>query len=395
EAYGGGLFTDGVDVFVNDSVFTRLSANAGEAYGGAIAIDGGANLSLVNSTMGTNAASFGGGAVAVFDGKLGTSGSFFQFNSAGLASATDPNAAVGGAIYLADDPNAKMSMVNTRVQQSEAADSGGAIWMGDQANALVRESTFITNEAKGDGPGDGGGAIFNDGGTLLIEFSSFTDSFALGTNGSGGTIHSSGDGRVILRGSDVRNSMAEMSGGALAIVDGSALVEGSNIRGSMTLSGPGGAVSSTGTAVVDFVDSTIAQSQSAAEGGALFLGAMTTTTLGDTVVTQSIAAGPGGAIFAEDGAGLTIQGSSALIFAEASSAPGIASGDTTTGLGNIKLLGALVLDAAVVGGSRNDLLEGDVSGNRFFGEAGNDTLDGRGGDDTLSYASRIHNEGMQ
>ncbi|XWN29399.1 MAG: calcium-binding protein [Devosia sp.] len=382
--YGGGIFVDGVDVVLTDSAFARNYAIGDVSYGGAIAVDGGVSLSMTGTDVNQNIASFRGGGIAVLDGHLGITDAELLRNWVGLISADEPNKSSGGAIYLADNPNVTMAMAEARIEGNLSLGSGGGLSMGPGANASVRDVVFHNNEARGLIVGDGGGAIHNDGGTLLVTTSTFTENRATGPQGSGGAIHSTGDGRLILRASDLRDNTAETRGGALAIFNGSALVDGSDIRGSTTQSGPGGALGVSGAAVVEVKDSTIALSESAFEGGAMILDPMTKTTLVDTVVTQSSAKFAGGAIFAADGAGLTIRGSSALIFADAPDGSVIASGRGASGTGNVELFGALVFDAAVVGGSRNDLLEGDVSGNRFFGEAGNDTLDGRGGDDTLS-----------
>ena len=85
-------------------------------------------------------------------------------------------------------------------------------------------TTFSFNTAAGDGADDGGGAIFNNGGTVIVNGASFDRNRATGTDGGGGAIFSVAGSVTIQRrsgfSSEFTDNSSTRAGGAVEIIDG-------------------------------------------------------------------------------------------------------------------------------------------------------------------------------
>ena len=172
--------------------------------------------------------------------------------------------------------------------------------------------TYLTeNIAQGAAADNGGGALFNDGGTLVVRDSTLDDNEATGTSGSGGGLLNLGVAR--LRDTDAFDNRASRAGGAVEAVGGSTrLIDVQLLRQHRGLqprqrrcAAPDRrrrGVACDGGAVVN--------NRAANEGGGLWNSADGTMTVTDVVVARNVANGDaadsgGGGVY-NDGGDLTL-----------------------------------------------------------------------------------------
>ena len=207
---GGALFVSDSDVTVTDSTFRGNSAR----FGGAVAMDGEATLSLVNVRMFANGATSSGGAVhQEGDSDVTVEGGRYAQNRAGF---------VGGAFTAGQDADS-LSLSNLSINRNVAGEDagefgirgGGAVYVAsnflDAPTRLSLDNVFAArNRAVSDGA---------DGGALLLRDALLT---VTDSNLAGNTADRQG-GNVFLAGLDavftdtfLRGGRAE-DGGGLAV----------------------------------------------------------------------------------------------------------------------------------------------------------------------------------
>jgi len=168
--HGGGAIycRRGSLVLRNGIGFTANTANEGFATGGALHVSNGSELRIDTCTFTDNEASRGGGALADASGPNHTTHISESNFTGNLASGT---LGAGGAIHLSG--GGSLSALGTSFSGNQASVMGGAIWTG-LSEIIVAESMFTENVANGTENIDGGGAIYNNGGTVeLVRISAF------------------------------------------------------------------------------------------------------------------------------------------------------------------------------------------------------------------------------
>lgn len=156
----GSIFNQGsssIGMKITDCIFKNNHA----AYGGAIYVDGG-NCEIINSVFESNYAPNGGGGISAVNGvKLTVSGSTFD----GDESLYD----AGGAIYVYNNTNA---IIKSTTFNNCLATAGSAI-ASLNANVTVFNSNFNRNKASWNG-----GAVYAMYGSLTLTSSEFYDNSA-------------------------------------------------------------------------------------------------------------------------------------------------------------------------------------------------------------------------
>lgn len=215
EQDGGGLRSrQNRRVRITDSTFT---GNQAAVNGGAIYSE--RRLDIENSTLRDNRAGERGGAVHMLtQGRLTIRASIVSNN---VATAND-----GGAIYS----ERRVDIENSTLNQNQAGDHGGAVYIITAGRLTILASTLNGNEATG----DDGGAIYsernttitdstlsnnqsgNDGGALNVELNlEITSSIITGNQAAdnGGGIHT--DRNVTISNSLIAGNVAADRGGGL------------------------------------------------------------------------------------------------------------------------------------------------------------------------------------
>ena len=230
----------------------------------------------------------------------------------------------------------------------------------------VVRTSLIGNVAGGLAADEGGGALFNDGGSLSVSNSQLLNNAANGTSGSGGGILNN-NGVLTVESSSIRGNSASRAGGGIEVNVGTtatnpvtASINLTTLRGNSTgaNTGNGGGLHLTGAGQVTVSGSSVGGNTAAAEGGGLWNSATGTMVVSDTDVSGNTASGPaadqGGGLFS-DGGSLRVQRSNVQ--------DNVADGAAGSGGGILNNLGKLRLDNSTITGNTAVRAGGGVEAN--------------------------------
>jgi CSLREA domain-containing protein len=380
---GGAVFNQGGTVTATRNFFDRNAATGEAGSGGHIlSVDG--EVTIDDALMLAGRANRAGGAIEVIAGEVTISNADFSDNSTGPAPGN------GGAIHVTAD--ALTTILNSDFISNVASAEGGAIWNSATGTMVLDGLLIRFNEARGDAVGQGGGGVFNDGGTLSVDDSILSQNAANGTGGSGGHLLSV-DGTVTVGTTTFEQGVAPRAGGAIEVIEGVLNVVGSRFEGNVTGEGPGngGAIHVTGAVRSRIEDSGFLSNVAANEGGALWNSATGTMTILSAGFFDNESPS-GGAVFSDGGATVigTLADGLASDFQENLSSDGVV---VVEGPGPLTMRDALLDDAdpvlgsqgadLFVGGNLNDTVDGRGGNDQLFGGLGNDFLMGGAGADVL------------
>ena len=290
---GGAVYTSG-EFGARDADFARNRAVDGGGRGGALFVDAG-TVYLEDVSLRFNEANAAGGAIEVGAARLILRDFTLSDNRAGEIFVGEPGTpGNGGALHVSGA--ADVALVNGRIDRNFAAAEGGGVWNSAEGEMTLRNVVATDNVADGGRVGQGGGAIYNDGGTLRINDSDFARNAATGSSGSGGALLSvAGQVRVIRTAFD--SNLANRAGGAVEVVDGRVtFVRGRLVRNvagpsSPATPGNGGAVHVGGEARTIFRGTRVSANDAAAEGGGLWNSADGRMTLRNVALSSNAAGG--------------------------------------------------------------------------------------------------------
>ena len=360
---GGGIFNDGgsLRIFSTDIRLNSADGAAGSG-GGILSVDGA--VIVDGTTLGLNEAARAGGGIEIIDGSLDIDGSSFVSNGAGTGGVTAAPGN-GGGIHVSGMSGTLVDVDDTTFRLNTAASEGGALWNQSGSTMNVGNVVIADNTASGDAADNGGGGIFNNGGTLIVRDTNLSFNDANGTAGSGGGIFST-DGNVTVFVSTFVGNTATRAGGGIEVVEGNTDVFGSVFGGNSTGGSPGngGAFHRTGTGTSLFTDSSFFSNFASAEGGALWNSATGTLAVNNGIIADNSASGAdadqgGGGIF-NDGGTLTVNGTTLrnnTANGASGSGGGILTADGTVTLADAVLQGN---DAQRAGGGL-EIITGDVT----------------------------------
>ncbi len=297
---GGAIYNDGTLSIDDNSTLTSNTASGVSGSGGALFSAAG-TVNITNSTLSSNAANRAGGAIEMINGSLTVTGSVITNNDVNGGAGT-PNPGNGGAFHISGSSAAAI-FDSTRVMANSAASEGGGLWNQAGSSLGVRNQTLVHgNTALGTSADNGGGGIFNNGGTLIVTGSTINSNMATGASGSGGGVFST-DGTVSISSSVIDSNSANRAGGAIEIIDGTLTVTNTamaynDVNGSAGTANPGngGALHVTGmSSTMVTIDSCMVMfNEAASEGGGLWgQSGSTLTVTNGTMVRANIAAGAG------------------------------------------------------------------------------------------------------
>ncbi|MCA9949956.1 MAG: right-handed parallel beta-helix repeat-containing protein, partial [Anaerolineales bacterium] len=238
---GGILVSPGSTVTIINST---LSSNAAANYGGGIENNGGL-LTIYNSTLAGNAADTGGG----IDNNTGTV--TMDNNTLSANSATSD----GGGIYNYGGP-LTMTM---GILDGNSATNGGGIYNTDSAILTINNSTFSGNPAT-----SGGGGLYNNSSeSVTISNSTFSDNSAAN---DGGGINSNNAGPLTINNSTLAGNWTMNRGGGIYNNSSNALtLNNSTFSGNWTTNYGGGIENDGGT--VALINSTFSGNSAGTGGG--------------------------------------------------------------------------------------------------------------------------------
>lgn len=257
----------GTTTITGDTSFTLSLADFGDA--GAIFNDGGSVQISGDALFGNNVGDNGGAIANDAGGSVTIDGATFEDNDAVLS---------GGAVHNA---NGTISITNaTFVNNNVIGNDGGAIYNANGAGTVTLANSTIT----GSDAANDGGAIWNGGG-LVVTSSMISDSNAI--SGSGGAIFNANAGTVTITRSTLASNSAGFRGGALRN-GGTATIETSTFSDN-SASNQGGAIVNHSLMFVN--NSTIAFNNSGLAGGGIRNAPAGTVNMTNTIVANNLSGG--------------------------------------------------------------------------------------------------------
>ena len=291
------------------SELSRLTLSDGDAgFGGAILVDSGADLTVLNSTLSGNSARFGGGGVDNF-------GTLSVLNSTLSGNSTQSG---GGGI---NNYGGELSVINSTLSGNSARLGGGGGITNNYGGELsVINSTLSDNSTNAVGVTSHGGGIYNAG-ALSVLNSKLSGNSA--DNGFGGGIFNYGT--LSMFNSTLSGNVASFGGGGIYSSLGTLSMFNSTLSGNVASFGGGGIYSRLGT--VSVLNSTLS-GNSAGIGGGIFGNNQDTLSLANSIVAAnaafsgdaniygSITTNEGGNVFGSNigGASDTVETNPANIF---------------------------------------------------------------------------------
>ena len=292
-AEGGGLWNGSGTMTISGTVIadnTAAGAGADQGGGGIYNLSGTLNLSgdvVISGNTATGAAGSGGGLLNDVGGKVTIENTTFTANTSVRAGGaiedngrdtgfvtidnvtfTGNNAGntpgYGGAVHMT--ANGNVNITNSIVSGNTAV-QGGGLWIGTGIMDIERVH-IAANTATGLAATDGGGGIYNTGGTLNVAASTLSLNTASGLLGRGGGLHLNGGTTTMLTSTVSGNSSLTNGGG---IYNNSTLTINANTIALNTSAINGGGISNEGTNTVNLKNTLI--SSNTALSGANLLGA--------------------------------------------------------------------------------------------------------------------------
>ena len=265
---GGGLYVaKGSTATLDDCSFDGNAASGASGSGGAVLNNGG-TLTATESSFQNNTANRAGGAIEATGESMTTlTDTDFADNQAGDAPGN------GGAFHISATGSA--TVTGGTVSGNTAAREGGGFW-NNTGTMTLSGVEFTDNVAQGDstamGGPVGGGAVFNNGGTLVATDVTASGNEASGFRGSGGAFMGSG-GSMRLTGGTISGNTAnragagiENAGGTVTLTD--VAVSDNVIPAATAAPGNGGGLHSGGGTVT--VNGGTFSGNQATEGGGLW-----------------------------------------------------------------------------------------------------------------------------
>ncbi|HEV3478074.1 MAG TPA: choice-of-anchor Q domain-containing protein, partial [Gaiellaceae bacterium] len=261
-AEGGGLFTEGGKVSVDNSVVSKnQAANGGALYSGGHVSQHGlrGRFEVKNSEIVENKAENGGGILNDGDAQLFVTDSVFTKNHS-----SDHGAAI------ASEGRSNMTLTRGQIIENESNGEGGGVWTHSERQHTIVDSTFLRNKAGVPIIEDGvlsedvagGGGLHTSGGPVTILGTSFDGNSAT-EEGGGISMHNLGD--VVLRDSILKNNRAYDGGGtensATRVTFDRVTVQGNRVGNS------GGGIYNTSSGEFKIFDSTIRDNAGVIGGG--------------------------------------------------------------------------------------------------------------------------------
>ena len=295
---GGAIYNDGGTLNVVGGEISGNMAIVGSGSGGALFNNAGV-LSVTDAAFTANVANRAGGAIEQVDGVATLSGVEFSGNNAGVEPAATAAPGNGGAMHITGTGDA--SIMGGSVSANVAAAEGGGFWnsLGEMIVSGVDENTPLLidqNVASGDASDQGGGGLFNNGGTLTVSNVTLMMNTADGAAGSGGGVLSDG-GTLTLTNVTLESNTSVRAGGGIEIDASDGGVDESTVsltnvnmtsNGTGPAPGNGGGLHITGGNVAATIGGgDVSMNTAASEGGGLWNGSGTMTVDGTNVQSNT------------------------------------------------------------------------------------------------------------
>ena len=297
---GGGVYADGSTVRLD---YGAMGWNFADRYGGAIDLTNGSDLHARDMAIGystffiirldfVNSAERGGGIYAQ-NSTLNIQDGNISVNQADY---------YGGGLFL---DNSTLDMTGATVGLSgitpgnslgSSGHYGAGLYLYQGSQAVLSDTTIISNTFSTSGSALGGGAYVHTGCALTLINSTVRDHSAPGSSGYGGGLYSY-SGSVTLDHSQVISNTAGNIGGGIRANGGTLVISNdSTVSHNRVLGSSGGGIAAANNADVDISDSTLQYNSAATDGGAIYIDEGTLDLTGWWDLRYNQADGNGGAV---------------------------------------------------------------------------------------------------
>lgn len=314
---------DVTTVTLDNCTFTGNGAVEGKTIsGGALYVQTGATLNMVDCQLAGNIVGNYGGAIYAKECEVNLTNTDFKENQSNFGSAlaldnvkfsaTDceisgnslnntTSATVPGAVYIYDNSDA--TLTNVLIKNNTGSSQGGGI------NVIDSKLTIYGSEISGhkvsktaDGSNPNGGGMYANDSTVVINDSIIDNNIA---TKYGGAIYSN-NSDISLNNSTISNSIAESSGGAMFVNSGSTNVTGGKFTNNISISGNGGAIANKGALYI--TNNALFESNISNMGGGAIYNYEITKTVDDVAVHTGCGyISINGATFSSNGGTLTFD----------------------------------------------------------------------------------------
>ncbi|BAO56399.1 T9SS type A sorting domain-containing protein [Nonlabens marinus] len=383
---GGGIFAEdgsGSVVINSGTLIDGNIATGVQGSGGGILMATGTRLTI-NGTVAepviisNNRASRAGGGLE--DWSLNTSTNSltnvqFTGNSAGVSVgsfSTNGGPGNGGAIHVTG-PGSN-TITGGSATNNTAANEGGGLWNGS-GTMTVSGVTINTNTAAGSDTAvagaSGGGGIYNEGGTLVLEQNTLvTNNLATGAQSTGGGILNAA-GTFTATDSEISGNESNRAGGGIE-TNGTSSVTLTNVTlnenstGVITGAGApgnGGGLHVSGSGSVDVNGGTVNTNTAANEGGGLWNGSGTMTVSGVTINSNTAAGSDTAVAGASGGGGIYNEGGTLVLEQNTAVTNNLATGAQSTGGGVLNAAGTFTATDSEISGNESNRAGGGIETN--------------------------------
>jgi len=342
---GGAIFSASGELSVTDSVFDLNETQGASGSGGAIFIaDGDADIS--NSDFDVNAANRAGGAIEIATGEVELTDNDFDGNITGTTNygPAGNGPGNGGAVHITGDAVTDGS--GGTFTNNDAAEEGGALGNSATGTMTIDDVVIDGNNADGPGSDQGGGGVFNNGGTLAISNTMITNNDASESAGSDGGVLTVG-GDVLITDSDISNNIAARAGAGVEVISGTVIVTDMTVSDNVfdeLGNGAGLHVTGDATNIINGGEFSYNGVLETEEGGGLWNSATDDMTIVGTTITDNIAAGDG----ADQGGGGVFNNGGTLSIYDADISDNRASGASGSGGGVLTVAGDVIIEDSTI-----------------------------------------------
>ncbi len=332
---GGGLFNQGGNMTVTNSTIEFNVASGTAGSGGGILNNGG-TLTVMGGSISNNTSNRAGGGIEDNGRDTATTvtltGVTMNLNQTGSAPGN------GGAVHISGTGN--MTISGSMFDGNIATAEGGALWNSSGDSVMtVNSSTITSNVASGVAADQGGGGLFNDGGTLTVNGSTIFSNRANGAAGSGGGILNDG-GTLVVNDSTINSNTSQRAGGAIeddatggnpTTTTLTRVTMDDNETGGSP--GNGGATHVTGPGTITIDSSTVSNNTADNEGGGVWNHNSSTMNITNSTISGNTSP-LGGGVFTQNGAAATVNITNATIASNSSRGIEAAGSDAVVNLTN-------------------------------------------------------------
>jgi hypothetical protein len=255
---GGGIYNLSGTLMVTGGVISNNTADGMSGSGGGILNDAGATLMVEGTEISANTAMRAGGGIEDNSGES-TTVTLVDVTLSDNTTGSAPGN--GGGVHITGPGD--MDISGGMVTGNTAAAEGGGLWNG--AGLMTVTNVMIDgNTAMGNSGDQGGGGVFNAGGTIEVMTSTISNNMSTDMSNGGG-LHNDASGMVSLTLSTISGNSTSNNGGGIAN-NGTLMIEASTIADNSAMMMGGGFIQLEAGNSADFSSSIVAANRADATG---------------------------------------------------------------------------------------------------------------------------------